>query len=335
MRDVHIRALSDYDLGEGAGLLAARHRRHVAAEPLLGDGFTDAAVARGHLQELWQAEPRGAVAAECDGRLVGYLIGQAKPTAVWGENAWVESAGHAVEPGVSAEVVREMYAAAAQRWVDEGRRAHYVLVPAGEAELADAWWRLGFGLQHVHGIRELDVPDLPRPQPASAARIVVRPPTRSDLPALAELDRELPRHQAKSPVFSSAPVPSYEEGIANWEGDFVGEAFSDDRFGPFVAELDGEVAGCAVGCPLTVSGVYTGPLRTPDAAFLAFAAVRPPVRGRGVGTALLGAVLDWSSEQGYRSLVTDWRATNLQASRAWPALGFRPTFWRLHRLVGH
>ena len=335
MRDVHIRALTDSDLGEAAGLLAARHRRHVAAEPLLGDGFTDAAVARGHLEELWKAEPRGAVAAERDGRLVGYLVGSSKRTSLWGDNVWVEAAGHAVEPQVSAEVLREMYGVAAQHWVDEGRRAHYVLVPAGEAELVDAWWRLGFGLQHVHGIRQPDASDLCLSPTSRAARIVVRPPTRRDLPALAELDRELPRHQAGSSVFSSAPVPSYDEGIANWEGDFVGETFSDDRFGPFVAALDGEVVGSAVTTSLDMGTAYAGPLRTPRAGLLAFAAVRPAARGRGVGTALLGAVLAWSSQQGYTSVATDWRATNLQASRAWPALGFRPTFWRLHRLIGH
>ena len=36
-----------------------------------------------------------------------------------------------------------------------------------------------------------------------------------------------------------------------------------------------------------------------------------------------------------RRVVTDWRAPNLLSSRAWPALGFRPTFLRLHRLLGH
>jgi hypothetical protein len=46
-------------------------------------------------------------------------------------------------------------------------------------------------------------------------------------------------------------------------------------------------------------------------------------------------VLGWAGEAGYRSVVTDWRVTNLLSSRAWPALGFRPSFFRLHRLVGH
>jgi hypothetical protein len=46
-------------------------------------------------------------------------------------------------------------------------------------------------------------------------------------------------------------------------------------------------------------------------------------------------VLAWAGDAGYHSVVTDWRSTNIQSSRAWTGLGFRPTFFRLHRLVGH
>ena len=44
----------------------------------------------------------------------------------------------------------------------------------------------------------------------------------------------------------------------------------------------------------------------------------------------------WGSAQaGFPSIASDWRVTNLLSSRAWPALGFRDTFMRLHRAVGH
>ena len=70
---------------------------------------------------------------------------------MWGPNIWVESAGHAVrEP----EQIRDLYAAAAAKWVDDGRTVHYVLVP-DDAELIDARFRLGFGSQHAHAIRDV------------------------------------------------------------------------------------------------------------------------------------------------------------------------------------
>ena len=93
--------------------------------------------------------------------------------------------------------------------------------------------------------------------------------------------------------------------------------------------------GAAVGCALEKSGSHA-PLTRPDkASFLGFAAVLPEARGLGAGRALGEAVLAWTRDQGFTSAATDWRATNLLSSRTWPRLGFRPTFLRLHRLLGH
>lgn len=323
------------DLPKAATLLAARHRRQAGQEPLLGEEYADPGVALQHLEEVWANEPIASSVAERDGRLVGYLLAGSKPSRPWGENAWVESAGQALAADVSPEVMRDLYAAAAATWMAQGLRAHYVLVPTTEVGLVDAWWRLGFGLQHVHAIRE----PLPQADGRSVgernAGLTLRTPVRADLPALAELGLELPRHQAAAPVFSSAPVPSYEESLAEWAEDFDGETHRPHQCTTFVAARDDDIVGCAVACPLEVSSMYAGPLRTPNAGFLGFAAVRPAARRQGAGRRLAESVLRWSIEQGYGSVVTDWRSTNLQSSRAWPALGFRPTFWRLHRLVGH
>ena len=95
------------------------------------------------------------------------------------------------------------------------------------------------------------------------------------------------------------------------------------------------MVGSAVGCRLEQSGQPRGPARPDEAGFLGFAAVLPEARGLGAGRALGEAVLDWSREEGHACVVTDWRATNLLSSRAWPALGFRPTYLRLHRLLGY
>ena len=76
-------------------------------------------------------------------------------------------------------------------------------------------------------------------------------------------------------------------------------------------------------------------MRPEKAAFLGFAAVLPEARGLGAGRALGEAVLAWAHDAGYPVVATDWRATNLLSSRAWTALGFVPTFHRLHRLIGY
>lgn len=68
------------------------------------------------------------------------------------------------------------------------------------------------------------------------------------------------------------------------------------------------------------------------AALLGFAASLPDVRGSGAGLALTEAAFAWAHEQGYASMVTDWRETNLLSSRFWPARGFR-SFVRLYRSI--
>jgi hypothetical protein len=120
-------------LDAAAQLLAERHRKHREAEPLLPSQLDF----RAEIETLWWKE--GASGAFCgDGYVLGTRLDES-----WGPNAWVELAGHAVrEP----EVVRDLYAFAAERWVDDGRTRHYVYVPASDSALVDAWFRLGFGL---------------------------------------------------------------------------------------------------------------------------------------------------------------------------------------------
>ena len=71
-------------------------------------------------------------------------------------------------PSTEPEIVRDLYGAAAAGWVDAGATSHYAIVPATDPALVDAWFRVGFGKQHVHAIREAPGPedDVPGRRPA-------------------------------------------------------------------------------------------------------------------------------------------------------------------------
>jgi GNAT superfamily N-acetyltransferase len=313
-----VRAFEPSDVGAAGRLLAARHIAHRRTEPLLSPRFEDPATAATEVETALTAGATGTV-AEVGGEVTGFLLGQPKPNPVWGANVWVEAAGHAV---AEAETIRDLYAEAATSWVERRLNAHYVLVPAQDAALVDAWFRLGFGQQHVHGIREVGGPAAPPPG------VTVRVARRSDIPVLAGLDLELTRHQGLSPTFSGITLPTVAETVADWE-----ESFDDEGFRNLVAEHEGRVVGGAIGCPVDASSGHLGLARPDHAGFMGFAAVLPEARGLGVGRALGEAVLAWTAGAGFTCAVTDWRATNLLSSRAWPRLGYRPTFLRLHRLL--
>ncbi len=314
----------DAEALDAAGrLLAARHRAQRAVEPGLSPAYEDPTVARAEIVTLAaKAGASGSIARRA-GAVVGYLLGTPRPPS-WGPNMWVEGAGHAVEAGTP-EIVRDLYGDAAARWVEAGATSHYAVVPATDPDIVDAWFRVGFGMQHVHAIREAPGPGQ---TPHPAAGITIRRAERRDIAVLGRLDVTLPEHQIGSPVFSPLPPPSLEEATNEWE-----EGFDDPAFATFVAEHGGFVVGSAVGCAIEASSEHVGIVRPPNAGHLGFAAVLPEARGLGAGRALGEAVLFWARDAGHPTVVTDWRETNLLASRTWPRLGFRPTYRRLFRAI--
>ena len=319
---VTIRTLEPGDLDGAAALLADRHRRHRQAEPLLDPAYENVAAARAEIDKLLAVDGASAWVAVRGERLAGYVVGIGKSVDSWGPNVWIEPAGHAADHST---VVRELYAEAAAAWMAEGRNNHHVLVPATDAALVDAWFSLDFGQQQLHAVREVPLASfgvVPR------SELVIRRPTRADIPALAELELVLPRHSHLSPLFSPVPV----QPTAEIEDELT-EDFDNPKYTNFVAEHEGKVVGSATACDLSVSSSNSSLIRPASAGFLGYAAVLPEARGLGAGRALGETVLAWARDAGYSVIATDWRSTNLQADRSWRGLGFRPTFRRMHRFV--
>jgi ribosomal protein S18 acetylase RimI-like enzyme len=307
---VKIVPFAEEHLDAAAALLEERQRRQREVEPLLPAEVDF----RGEVEALWKKE--GASGAFAEG---GYLLGTRLDDS-WGPNAWIELAGHAAR---QAELVRDLYAEAAARWVEEGRTRHYVYVPAHDLPLVDAWFRVGFGAQHAFGIRELTDESSP-----AVEGVIAREADERDIDAMVEIGPELSRHQSLSPVFSEFRPDDPDEAREE-----IAEELTKLDIGNLVAEVDGRIVGNFVVVPIEMSGAHSGLARAPGLAHLGFAAVMPEARGSGAGLALTAASFAWAREHGYKAMVTDWRVTNLLSSRFWPKRGFRTTFLRLYRSI--
>ncbi|HEV8250090.1 MAG TPA: GNAT family N-acetyltransferase [Gaiellaceae bacterium] len=296
MPALEIHPWSEEFRGEAARLLAARHARERAAEPLLPEVEDFAA----HVPD-----GDGAVATR-GGEAVAYLI-----ASVGEERAEVGLAGVAAsEP----EAVRDLYAQLARAWPPR----HQALVPVSEGALVDAFFRLAHGLQFMLAVRETE----------AAAPVdfggSIRLSTPDDLAAVADFDRILWTVLEASPSFSGRDIEAQD-----FEGEWA-NLWNEPEF-PLhvVAERDGRVVGHAL-----LYDRPTGDLRVPERNIdLGHAATVADVRGSGAGLALTAHVLDWAHEQGFRSMTTDWRSVNLLASRFWPKRGWHPTHYRLYRAV--
>jgi GNAT superfamily N-acetyltransferase len=313
---LELRSFGDDHLDAAGSLLAARHRAHRAAEPLLSARFEDPDAARGEVVSLWAEEHASGAVAHRDGNVVGFLLGTRKNDQAWGANVWVEAAGYAVE---EPEVVRDLYAFASQRWVDQGRTRHYALVPDLDDQVA-AWFRLSFGAQHAHGIKEVDE----RSWPPGARRAEPH-----DIEGLMELAPLVADHQALAPVFSGVVEVDDEDELRA----MLAADIANDELGELVYERDGRLLASFEVVPVEKGSMHRGLAQPDGAALLGWAASLPEVRGSGAGLALTDAAFAWAHERGYASMVTDWRMTNLLSSRFWPARGFRCTFLRLYRSV--
>jgi ribosomal protein S18 acetylase RimI-like enzyme len=321
MARLEIVPFSDEHLDPAAALLAARHARHRAAEPLLSPRYEEPAAAREEFERVWRTDGASGFAGLLDGRLTGYLVGAPRTDPIWGDNVFVEAPGHAVE---EAEDVRDLYEAAAARWVGEGRPRHSVIAPAHDPELLDAWWRLSFGQQQAHGIQEVP----PNTEVAVPDGYEIRRPREDEVEQLIDVDLALPEHQQLSPVFGGPGSWSREESREEWLQTLAG---GEETI--LIGATNGRPVACWALVPAERSSEHRGLLRPDHACHLGFAVTLPDSRGSGIGVALTQASFAWAAEEGYPTMITDWRVTNLLASRFWPRRGFRTTFVRLYRRI--
>jgi len=296
---------------DASELLADRLARQRAAEPLLA--LDDPAAA---LRGLLERGHEGAVAVR-DAGVEAFVLAEFEDDEDFGRNAWIDAAGSATR---DPEVLRDVYGFLAERWVEDGYRRHYAVVPVLPKNL-EPWYRLGFHQMHVAaGIVETrsEPPELPD-------WVSIREAGIEDLDYIVRIDVLIFEHQRTGPSYGLMDMEAdMEDRRLGWA-----ELLKEEGRRHFVAEMAGRIVGhTGLSIPGQQFGIPAGSIE------LESTAVEPDLRVRGIGVALVAHAFAWAHDHGYPVIRTDWRVTNLLASRFWPARGFRPVYLRLHRAIG-
>ncbi|PWI42207.1 GNAT family N-acetyltransferase [Streptomyces sp. ICBB 8177] len=270
---------------------------------------------------------QSALARDSRSRLAGYLV--AAPTEGLGDDrpddhghagsALVGHGGHALHPGQETAVLRELYAAVAERLVARGRLVHHVWLPADDA-VAMAWFRLGFGLEQLRGVMPVRATGR---QPRGVEGLSIRRAGPADLAAIGRMAADAAAHRREAGMFQPQP----EEVLIRQRLRYA-DALADPRCGAWLAVRRGEEAGMIVLTPAPPD-----PFTPEPAAELAEAHVEPSSRGEGVSRVLLATALAWAYGRGYRHVAATWPTASRLSAGHWPSLGFTPIAYRLCRVL--
>ncbi len=290
--------------------------------PLLPERIQDKEAAGNFLKALSEKSMgKGCVLLQQD-EMVGFMLGYYDENLFFGKYAWVPFGGIALPHENSFESFRALYTAAGEIWVKDNILNHYLICPAMDAWLQAAF-SLSFGQEQVYAAASLQEERDEFSLPDGFSMREIEP---ADAGQLAKKCHWIAERLNQAPVW--APVP--DGHIENIRAGYA-ELANDDTSTTWVA-LDGnEIISYVCVYPEEVGAInYLGDLKT---AHFSIAATDPAYRGRGIGRALFTHILNITREQGYDRIFTDWRITNLEASRYWPTFGFNPFSYRLLRRV--
>jgi len=310
---------------EAGTLLAHRHQHARMTFPELPQRFADAQVAGRAIAAALRREGAGGAAAIRGGRLCGYLIGDLQFEGVWGRSAWVRSAGMALAPAESTDLLHDLYAFLGEEWVTVyGCCTHFVLAPIANPELVEAWFLLGFGVEQVHALLPLEpdalpsLPDLPG--------VEIRQAEPEDGERLASMSDVIWRHQVSAPVWGIMLPERVEQTREGWRG-----LVREEDAVVFVAISEGDLIAAQAYYPAEPS---EDNLVIPDHCIhFSVGGTRTEARGRGIQQALSATALHWMRRHGYRVCETDWRSANRSARTAWARHGYRPVLYRMARRI--
>jgi len=305
-----------------ADLLVVQSKYLIEQFPLLPKRITELEASQSFLNTLLKKpDAHGVVAVDGD-QITGFMLGTYDKNIFFGRYVWVPFGGFALRDMNDTDLLRKLYAAAGDQWVQDNVLNHYIVCP-DVANWQQAFFSLTFGQEQACAVapaRQL------KKSPEPLHGIVLREIQPHDADQMHTKAHWISEHLNQAPVWE--PVPDEHLKKAR---PIYAEMASDPTSTTWVA-LDGNQI-VSYAC---IYGVAVGDdqlLGIPKAAHFGAAATDPKYRRKGIGRALFTHLLNIARQQGYEIILTDWRTTNLTAARYWLTFGFVPFAYRLLRRV--
>lgn len=313
------RAITIADVPAMADLLISRQILESDTFPFLQNCCLNTKYCMDLLEKLFMDGTVIGTGAFVEDELIGYIMGTIKADTMRGRHVWVPYEGIAIKADQSPELLRTLYAKVSTAWLKQGCFMHYVIMPLGNQAYFDAFQRLSFFIQQVHGVMNLDEY---RPF-VKVSDAEVRIADKSDQEKMGRLSGIIQSYQNSAPTFELA-LPEIATDIkAGYEN-----ILEEDDMTVLLAEKDGKELG------FQIYEAVSPCLMSPDGgAELNVAGTYPYGMGTGVGKKLMNEGCSLMRERGVHHIVSDWRITNLASSTFWPKCGFKPIAYRMVRYI--
>lgn len=319
MKKCEFRSIAIKDIPTMNELLISRQNFECQPFPFLKNSCLNAKFITDILVELFVVSKGIGIGAFVNDELVGYIMGELKFDNMRGRHAWVPYEGIAIRVDQSSELIRNLYAKVSVMWLEQGYFNHYTLIPLGNKFYYEAFQRLSFFIEQVHGAMNID--DYIPFEKVSDAEI--RTANKMDNEIMGNMSNLISSHQNSAPTFA----PAFPERIMAIKDGYK-RLVEDDDATIFFAVKDMKVLGFQEYEPCDHE------LMTPDNGVeLCIAGTYPSNMGSGVGKRLMNEGYLIMKEKGYHTMTIDWRIANLTSSTFWPKCGFKPVAYRMVRCI--
>jgi ribosomal protein S18 acetylase RimI-like enzyme len=309
-------------IAPAAELLSRRHAAQREQEPRLAASYESTAVTQPMIEALlWRST--GVVALE-HGEMVGYLLGSADapiPGDTSPRARTITMEGHAAMTDNATELYREMYAAVAAGWNEDGFFTHRANLSALDRNALEAFYSLGFGQTLAIGLRDM------APIPGANTAIRIERATPANIDVVQRLMMGMGRYNSTSPLFRPYMAPVELE----WSRKpVILEQLADEDFALWLAYEGDEAVAIMIFRPPEQTELMANP---DDSVYLWFAIVQPGTRIGGIGKAMVNNGLRWARERELKHCTVSWFTANVVGARFWRERGYEPVLLRVERRI--